>query len=179
MNLVAIDIGKDPVLAKKVSQLYRQAFPKEERLPWWLLRLNTRRKGVDLTAWVEGDRFCGFTASVTVEKLHFLLFFAVAEEYRGQGYGSAVLSALKNTYQTVVLNVEPLLPQAENLDQRRKRFAFYEKNGFFDTGFYVWEIGGKFRVLSTTAELEVPAYKAIFKKFSMGFWNVKILRETE
>lgn len=179
MNLIARDIGQDPVLAEKAHRLYRQAFPKEERLPWWLLRLNALRRGIDLTAWVEGDRFCGFTASVTVEKLHFLLFFAVAEECRGQGCGSAILSVLKNTYQTVVLNVEPLLPQAENLAQRRRRFAFYEKNGFFDTGFYVWEIGGKFCVLSTAAELNVPDYKAIFKKLSLGFWNVKILRENE
>ena len=175
----AIDLNSDFKLCRQVRQLYLEAFPKEERVPWWLLRLNALRKGIDLTAWVEGDRFCGFTASVTVEKLHFLLFFAVAEECRGQGRGSEILSVLKNTYQTVVLNVEPLLPQAENLAQRRKRFAFYEKNGFFDTGFYVWEIGGKFRVLSTAAELNVPDYKAVFKKLSLGFWNVKILRETE
>jgi len=75
----------------------------------------------------------------------------------------------------VTLNVELLDETAPNYPQRLRRFAFYRKNGFFDTGYHVWEVGGKFRVLSTDAALDVAQYKKIFKKLSMGIWNVKLL----
>ena len=168
------DLNKHHALCRRAKALYMSAFPKEERLPWWILRLNTCRKGIDLTAFMDGDVFCGFTASVTVENLHFLLFFAIDDEKRGMGYGSAVLQMLQKQYQTVVLNVELLDPAAENYDQRKRRFAFYQKNGLLDTYYHVWEVGGKFRVLSTEPELDVPQYKKIFKKLSLGMWDVKL-----
>lgn len=175
MVLTKIDISRGKQPAEFAKQLYLQAFPKEERLPWWVLRVNARRKGIDLTAWMDGDRFCGFTASVTEGELHFLLFFAVAEDLRGQGYGSAILSEIQKEYASVVLNVELLDPTAENFAQRQRRFAFYEKNGFHDTFHHVWEVGGKFRVLGTNAKLDVAAYKKIFKKLTLGWWDVKVL----
>lgn len=172
----AIDLNSDFKLCRQVRQLYLEAFPKEERVPWWLLRLNARRQGIDLTAWVEGETLLGFTSSVTTDKLHFLLFFAVPEGRRGTGCGSAILGDLRQTYDTIVLNMELLDPEAENYPQRQRRFRFYQKNGFFDTCYHVWEVGGKFRVLSTNSNLDVEAYREVFRKLSLGFWNVKILK---
>ena len=168
------DINQDIALCRQAKALYQTAFPKEERLPWWILRLNARRKGVDLSAFVEGDVFYGFTASVTVEDLHFLLFFAIDEGKRGMGYGSAVLQMLQERYKTLVLNVELLDPAAENYEQRKRRFAFYQRNGLVDTHYHVWEVGGKFRVLSTDPVLDVKWYKKIFKKLTLGVWDVKL-----
>ena len=179
MKLTAIDLNQDPALAKKARALYLTAFPREERLPWPVLRLNALRRGIDLTAWTDHGRFCGFTSSVTQEGMHFLLFFAVADECRGQGIGSAILQSLRQTYDTVVLNVEPLVPDAPNLAQRQRRFRFYERNGLVDTHYHVWEVGGMFRVLSTCPRLDVPAYKKIFRKLTLGVWNVKLLPAEE
>ena len=174
--LSTVDLNHSPHLCRQARALYRSAFPKEERLPWWILRLNACRKGIDLTAFMDGDVFCGFTASVTVENLHFLLFFAIDDEKRGMGYGSAVLQMLQKQNQTLVLNVELLDPAAENYDQRKRRFAFYQRNGLVDTCYHVWEVGGKFRVLSTQEKLDVPRYKKIFKKLTLGLWDVKLQR---
>ena len=174
MELHSVDLNHAPGLRQQAKALYHTAFPKEERLPWWLLRLNARRSGIDLTAFMDGDTFCGFTASATVENMHFLLFFAIPEDLRGRGYGSAILSQLRQNYEVVTLNVELLDETAPNYPQRLRRFAFYRKNGFFDTGYHVWEVGGKFRVLGTEPQLDVAAYKRIFKKLSLGAWNVKL-----
>ena len=173
MELSNIDILKDPQVEKRAKALYHTAFPKEERLPWWILRLNAHRKGIDLTAWMEEDRFCGFTASVTVEGLHSLLFFSVDTPLQGQGYGSAILAALREEYGSIVLNVELLDENAPNYPQRLRRFAFYQRNGFSDTGHDVWEVGGRFRILATR-QLDVQMYKKIFRKLSLGLWNVKL-----
>lgn len=174
MNLKKVDVDENKALCRQVERLYGRAFPKEERIPWWLLRLNSRRKGIDLTAWMDGDVFCGFTSSVTVVGLHFLLFFAVEDSLRGKGYGSAILSAIRAEHPAVVLNVEPLIPSAENYPERLRRFAFYRKNGYHDTGYHVWEVGGKFRVLSTEKKLDVPRYKRLFRTLTLGLWNVRV-----
>lgn len=171
--LTKLDILKTQGIGKQAKVLYHTAFPKEERLPWWVLRLNAHRKGIELTAWVEGEQFCGFTASVTVEGLHFLLFFAVDTPLQGQGYGSAILSALREEYGNIALNVELLDKSASNYPQRLRRFAFYQKNGFSDTGYDVWEVGGRFRILATR-QLDVAQYKKVFRKLSLGLWDVKI-----
>ena len=163
-----------PALAKEAKAIYLEAFPKEERLPWWLLRLNATRRGIDITGWLEDGQLRGITVSVTEGGLHFLLFFAIHPQFRGRSYGSAILEALKAQYDTVVLNVEPLVPDAPNLPQRQQRFRFYNRCGFRDTGWHVWEVGGMFRVLSTKEALDVPAYKQIFRKLTLGFWNVKL-----
>ena len=177
MILTKTDIRKNKNLKKQVKALYLEAFPEEERLPWWMLKVNAVRKDIDLDAWTDGDRFCGMTASVTAGGMHFLLFFAVAPECRSQGYGSAILSQLQSTYDKVTLNVELLDLDAPNFSQRKRRFAFYLRNGFYDTGWFVWEVGGKFRVLSTEPTLDIPSYKKIFRKLSFGFWNVKLKEE--
>lgn len=176
MKLVQVDINQNKNLQKQVKRLYVRAFPKEERIPWWMMRLNAYRSGIDLTAFLDGGTFCGFTSSVTAGDLHFLLFFAVDEKLRGKGYGSAILSQLQQTHKRIVLNVEPLDESASNYPERVNRFAFYRKNGFVDTGYHVWEIGGMFRVLGTQPELDVAGYKKIFKKLTGGIWNVKIVR---
>ena len=175
--MITQDITKDKALAKKAKALYLEAFPSQERIPWWLLVLNSRRRGINLTAWLEGETFCGFTSSVTVEGLHFLLFFAVNSELRGQGHGSKILTEIRKVHDAVVLNVELLDPAAPNYDQRKRRFDFYGRNGLLDTGCHVWEVGGKFRVLSTRMPLDIPSYKKIFKKLTLGIWNVRIEKE--
>jgi GNAT superfamily N-acetyltransferase len=172
MTLVPTPLSQ--ALSGEAKAIYLEAFPKEERLPWWLLRLNATRQGIDITGWLEEGRLRGITISVTEGGLHFLLFFAIHPQFRGRGYGSAILEALKAQYETVVLNVEPLVADAPNLSQRQRRFRFYSRCGFRDTGYHVWEVGGMFRVLSTRETLDVPAYKKIFRKLTLGFWDVKL-----
>ena len=174
MNLRKVDAASDPALLKKVRQLYHTAFPKEELIPWPLVRLNALRKDIDLTAFLDGDVFCGFTYSITCGDLYMPLFFAVEDTLRSKGYGSAILSLLKESYGTVVLNIEPLVSDAPNLPQRQHRYGFYRHNGFLDTGYHVWEVGGMFRVLSTKAELDVPSYQKLFLKLTFGLWKVKL-----
>ena len=172
-----IDLHSNPRLRRQARALYLEAFPKEERLPWWMLCLNARRRGIDLTAFVEEGRMVGFTASVTTEAMHFLLFFAIPAELRGQGWGSAILAQLQQQHDAVTLNVELLDPKAENFPQRQRRFRFYQRNGFYDTGYHVWEVGGKFRVLATQKALDVANYKKIFRKLSFGIWDVRLERD--
>lgn len=163
-----------------LRRLYHTAFPKEEQMPWWILRLVSLRRDMGVEGFYEGDQLRGFTYSVATEDVLFLLFFAVNDDCRGQGWGSTILTQLKeeNPGRTIVLNVELLDPKADNYDQRLRRMRFYKRNGFFDTGFDIDEVGGTFRVLATSEQLDVDAYLKAFAKLSFGFWRPYI-REGE
>lgn len=160
----------------EAKKLYSRAFPKEERLPWWVLRLMTTQRGVELTAYYQGSEFWGFTHTTVTEDVLFVMFFAIQDDLRGKGCGSAILEHLKqhNPGKAIVLNVEPLDDAAPNAAQRVSRMRFYEKNGFFDTGYDVAEVGGVFRVLSTQPALDVKSYLRVFRRLSLGFWKPEI-----
>ena len=175
MELRKIDTLSDPALLHKIKKLYISAFPKDERLPWFVLRLSALRKDIRLHAYLDGDTFCGFTHSVTRHGLHFLLFFAVEESLRSRGYGSAILSALKQEHKTLVLNIEPLNPDAPDFPQRQNRYRFYRRNGFYDTGCHVEEKDGIFRVLSTAPEVDTFAYRKLLRHLTLGLWKEKVL----
>lgn len=172
MHLDKKTLSKAPD-ASALRRLYHSAFPKEEQMPWWLLRLISLRRDMGVEGFYDGDQLRGFTHSVATEDVLFILFFAVSDDCRGQGWGSAILSQLKEEYpgRTIVLNVELLDPKAENFDQRLRRMRFYKKNGFFDTGYDVDEVGGTFRVLAMSPQLDVDAYLGAFARLSFGFWK--------
>lgn len=165
---------------KEIRELYTTAFPKEERLPFFALRLLSARRKCGVTAYYVDGVFAGFTYDAIAGDILYLMFFAVSDKLRGKGYGSAILSYLKkeNKGKAIVLNIEPLDEKAENYEERCRRMRFYQKNGFFDTGCDIDEVGGTFRVLSTKKELDPSAYLAVFKKISFGIWRPWIRRGT-
>lgn len=57
-----------------------------------------------------------------------VLFLAVEETLRGNGYGSQILDAIRRAYpdKRLILDVEMPDPEAENQEQRTKRIAFYK-----------------------------------------------------
>lgn len=175
MNISVYELKNAPS-PKKVKALYYAAFPKEERIPWLLMRLLTVRKGTQLSVYYHADTFCGFTFTASYKKALFVLFLAVDDDKRGKGYGSAILEHLKQTdpEREILLNVELLDSMAENYAQRVQRMAFYKKNGFYDTGYDIDEVGGTFRVLATQPNPDMQAYLQVFRHMSWGLWKPPI-----
>lgn len=160
----------------QIKNLYMTAFPKEERLPWWVLRNWPALGRSALTAYYDGDTFCGFTFTATEGDILYVMFLAVNSRLRGQGYGSAILGLLKQTGKTILLNVELLDESAPNYAERVRRMAFYQKNGFSDSGYNIREVGGVFRILSSTGEMDADAYRRVFSKLSYGLWRPEIMK---
>ena len=133
-------------------------------------------KGASITSYELEDVFCGFTHTTVTNDTVFVMFFAVQDGFRGKGCGSAILEHIKkhNPGKALILNVEPLDDSADNAQQRIKRIRFYEKNGFYDTGYDIKEVGGTFRVLSTQPVLNTESYLRVFHKLSFGLWKPKI-----
>lgn len=122
----------------QIRQLYESAFPEDEQIPWEdLLRL-IGEMPLDFTTYYDDDTFIGFTIVYPRESLNWYWYFAVREEFRGKGYGQQILTLLNERYkgQTCVLDMESPTQDCENIVQRKRRHAFYLRNGFRDTNIY-------------------------------------------
>lgn len=119
-----------------VSDLYAEAFPPEECIPWHKMLSLVPRMPLDFTAYYEDGRFAGLTVVYLREKFNWFWYFAVTKEERGQGLGQRILSRLldRNGDKPIILDMESPDQTCENLEQRLRRLRFYGRNGFHDTG---------------------------------------------
>ena len=120
-----------------LRHLYETAFPVEEQIPYDDLVLLMDAMDIDYTAYYDGRMLVGMTMVLRLPKYNWGWYFAVREELRGKGYGQEILSSVLEKYRDghpFVIDIEsPLQADAPNPDQRRRRHAFYLRNGLKDT----------------------------------------------
>ena len=129
-------IDKVQACEPQIRGLYNEAFPKEEQIPYEDLMLLMEKMSLDFTVYYDEDKFVGFTIVYPRKSFNWVWYFAVREELRGKGYGQQILSKLIARYKDSanILDMESPLQVCENLEQRKRRHAFYLRNGFRDTG---------------------------------------------
>ena len=151
--VISIQVTKESEKFPEIVRLYRAAFPREERVALDLL-LETDGP-YDFIACYDGEMLCGFYSTLTIGDITHVLFLAVEETLRGNGYGSQILDAIRRTYpdKRLILDVEMPDPEAENQEQRTKRIAFYERNGYHNSGVsYGWR-GVMYEILILNGEI--------------------------
>ena len=152
-RLDARPVVADTQLAEQVDQLYTYAFPREDKFAFDAMCRFAEGGGAEFTAYLDGDVFCGFSFTLTADDYLFVLYLAVDESLRSKGYGSRVIEGLKeqNPGKTLVLDIELPYENAENAEQRYRRRAFYERNGFWCTG-DVFGVDDSLYLIMTTGE---------------------------
>ena len=135
MDFRAEKIRKSMADYEDVVEIYKNSFPKVEQFPLWLLRIMSHLKGINSYAFRDGDDLCGFAYFLVNDETVFILFLAVNAKVRSKGYGSQIISWIKETYpnKEIFLDVEKPDENSENNHQRIKRIEFYRRNGIFDT----------------------------------------------
>ncbi|MBR4839636.1 MAG: GNAT family N-acetyltransferase [Paludibacteraceae bacterium] len=120
----------------ELKQLYETAFPVEEQIPWNDLMRLVETMPLDFTAYYDGASLLGFTIVYPRKTFNWFWYFAVPDALRGKGIGQQILSRLIDKYKasTNILDMESPDQVCENAEQRRRRHAFYLRNGFRDTG---------------------------------------------
>ncbi len=163
---------------KDVCRLMRTAFPQNEQIPMWLLRVLALRKSVSFRAFYEDNQFCGVLYTIEDNKYIFVLYLAVNDRIRSKGYGTKILDWLKqNTEKIIVLNVEEINPSAENALQREKRISFYSRNGILDTGCRFVDEGETYFVLASDIDhFDMKGFEMLLRRFSLGTYKKHITR---
>ena len=122
----------------ELRRLYETAFPVQEQIPYDDLIHLLDVTDIDYTAFYDDEVFVGLTMVLRLPKYNWWWYFAVREELRGKGFGQEILSCILDKYREgrpFIMDIEsPLQPDAPNPEQRRRRHAFYLRNGMKDTG---------------------------------------------
>ncbi len=168
MPLTKKPLSKDLPEYEQVKNLYRTAFPKEERMPWRMIMRMTRRRSLRSAVYYDGKALVGLSLCAVEEEQVFLFYLAVTTEIRNRGYGSMILTSLKEEYagKVLFLDSERLDPEAPNNEQRIRRMAFYERNGIHQTGAFTHYGGVDYELLATDPDFT----KEDFMKFVKEFW---------
>lgn len=171
--------------------VYREAFPASERLPWAVLHALSLRPGIDLIAWydVRHDDAAGaraespsaltWTVRRRDERLLYLFYLAVDPAARGRCVGSRLLAEFSRRHPgcTIVLDVEPVVDDAPNAEQRRRRLAFYERAGFRDTGLALTDATGDYWPLVKEADgspFTEDAYRSLLRHLDLGLTGTRL-----
>ena len=123
---------------ERIRRLYESSFSETEKIPLENI-YRTIGRGGNLRFYRDDGRFIGFTFSFVDGDRMFLVYFATLPELRGQGYGGQILARIREDFEGVrtFLVVEPVDDSAPDREMRRRRQAFYRRNGCFDTGIQV------------------------------------------
>ena len=135
LNIVTINSGNAD--NEELRRLYETAFPEQEQIPYDDLIELLDKMDIDYTAYYDDDVLVGLTMVLRLPRYNWAWYFAVRDDLRGRGYGQGILSMVLEKYRNdhpFIMDIEsPYQPDAPNPEQRRRRHAFYVRNGFKDT----------------------------------------------
>lgn len=162
-NLNFIDIKKN----KKVTKLYNEAFPKDERIPIWLLKILARKNKAKFYGIYDNEKFVGLVYNIFYKDIVFVFYLAIDKATRGQGYGTKVLDSIKEKYKNyrIILCIEPVDENSDNYEQRVKRKNFYLKNGFKDSNYTIKERNIIYEMLYYNENVTSQEFQELMKNY--------------
>ena len=153
-----------------IKQLYMDAFPFEERIPFYIMVSVGNDRGVEFLSIYDDDTWLGFIHTLVGDKLSYIFYFAIDGSLRQSGYGSKIIREYKKIHPKLSLAIEPIEEDSDNIKQRKKRLAFYEKNGFETLDTRVVEMGVEFELMGAKGmEIKESDYRSLVKKFFDSF----------
>ena len=180
MNKVSLSENKK--IKKDITPLFKKAFPKDERPPVYYFYKNIKRYNENkLFAYYDEEEFIGFTYLTFYKDIVYLFFLAVSENKRNQGYGSKILSLIKEEYKdkVILLCYEEIDEKYPDYENRKKRESFYLKNGFVSNNLKTNEFGVIFQTAYIgTHQVSFSDYQQIFR---LGFsdFALKYLKKAD
>lgn len=167
INLTFLDINNNKRYSKKVEKLYNEAFPKEERIPIWLLKLLAKKNKAKFYSIYDKEKFVGLIYNIYYKDIVFIFYLAIDEELRGKGYGKKVLEYIKKEYSNlrIILSIEQIEKNSNNYEQRTKRKKFYTKNGFEDANYTIEERNVKYEMLYYNENVSLQEFKELMKNY--------------
>ena len=150
MALSFKEINRDSAYVHDVENIFRISFPRRTAVSMEDFFRMKAQGNFDFQAIFDGDDLVGFYNALVSDSITYLFFFAIDSDARSRGYGSRVLSLLPDQYpdRIQILDMERVDPEADNYDQRCRRRDFYEKNGYYDSGYQISYFGEVFTLMT-------------------------------
>lgn len=179
-----MDLKVEPVVENgpfwsDVGRLAREAFPPGEYFPPRKLMRMARADDFDFWKILDGSAFVGFMVVKTYDDLAYLFFLDIDPSHRSKGYGARALALLRTLYpqKRLILDFEMLDETAANNEQRKKRRAFYLRNGFQETGWFISYNNIDFEIVSADGHLDLEKYKALMLTLEIEHFHPRYFRK--
>lgn len=145
-----------------IKRIYEEAFPTNEKFPFYILRICSSELNIHLDGIQVDDMLIGMQFIVEYDDVTYLMYFAIDEKYRNLGYGSKTLKNLIIRNENVLLCIEK--PCGIH-DIKSKRKDFYLRNGFHETGVFIIDAGVEYEIL-TSVKGYVPTISILEKRYN-------------
>lgn len=169
---------KSPLEWLKLRKLYKTAFPKCEQKPLWLVWTVQLQGKTDIWIIEQEGEFAGFAITMKGRDLVLLDYLAISDEKRGGGIGSRTLKSLFEKYRgkRFFLEIENVYVPAENLEERKRRKQFYQKNGMQEMHIMVNAFGAELELLTYQCQVSFEDYYELYCS-CYGGWAARNLKE--
>ena len=176
MNVKKVKLGHSDV-----KRIYFESFPKSERMPFPLMVAMSKLWNTDFLGFYEEDTLCGFVYLAHNRKIVFVMFFAVDAALRSKGFGSAILQEIQKKYPTkkIIISIEPCDETAPDIEIRKKRKAFYLRNGYKEAGYMIKLAGVVQEIIIANGEFNKSQFKRFFVLYSNGTMWPRIWKQSE
>ena len=165
----------------QLYDLYDKAFPEQEKKPLQIMENLVADNRMEMLAMVDEDEFVGLAINlIDAEQNRALLdYYAIVPEKRNGGCGSKGLEVLLDRFknQKYIFEIETQDEKAENAEERKRRKAFYLRNGLKETGLFVNAYNTDFEILTPDGELTFWEYVDFLREVMYDEY-VQILRPT-
>ena len=151
---------------KKVRRLYLKSFPPDERPPFsWLVK-SFQNQEARFDVYEDGEGLVGFACIIENEDTAYLFFLAVDPHRRNSGYGSAILASISKAYKDKTLFLLAEDPElGDDRTMRKRRIAFYARNGFLPSGIKAIEYGVQYVFLCHHGHLTTQKWFDVMRQF--------------
>ena len=148
---------------KRIKGLYLEAFPADERAPFWLLKRRAKQGKADFYELADGKVKVGMAYVVTYSDMAYLFYFAVDRSLLGKHYGTRALKAIMEHYKgkRLFLALENWNEKCDNREQRLKRHDFYLKCGLHDLPYKLKEAKVTYSIMGMGGKVEPDEYKRL------------------
>ena len=148
----------------RLKRLYREAFPREERKPFSVIRRLEREGRSDILAFFDNGKFIGLAITVRRDERVLIDYLAVHRKMRGKGFGSSILRELINKYtpNSIFLEIERITDDAPNREERVRRKKFYENLGFSSMNVFIELFGVEMELLGYNTAITYDEYLSFY-----------------
>ena len=159
---------------RDIKKLYNEAFPANEKKPFWMIRRKHKKGTADVWVIEQEGAFSGMAITMNGADLVLLDYFAVSTDRRSYGIGGAALKALQKTYEgrRFFLEIESIEEGAQTQKERERRKKFYLTNGMRELGVAVTLFGVDMELLGYNCEVAFEEYRGLYFD-TYGNWAAK------
>lgn len=164
---------------KEIAAIYKDSFPKEERMPFPMMVMMSLFWNTQFLAFYDNEKLCGLVYMAVLGKQTFIMFFAVDAKLRSNGYGGSILKEIQAMYpeNQVIVSIEPCFKDTDNIEQRLKRKNFYIRKCFQETDYWMKLAGQTQEILIKNGTFHKWRFRIALALYSCGAAIPKIWKQ--